>query len=646
MNIIDSLTRRTSGFESIRDYDIALYRLKSPRDNIYHGITPNTEAPDFNPEPPVFACKFSTTKNYGHILALANEDGKIALQDTSKKGLPNQALDGYQAHCNAIFDVAWMPGKLQLVTASGDQTARLWDVSNSDFTEIGVFGSHDRSVKTVVFRPEDTAVFATGARDGAIMVWDIRATVPPNSERKPDLCIINGHVSKSNKRRRGVSDAQSRTQSITGLTFQDQMTLISGAAGDGLIKVWDLRKNYSVHKKDPLPKYTMDYSGGSTKNGFTSLIVCPVGTTLYASCMDNIIYAYNISSYNKKPFAQYYGHENSTFYVKTCLSSDGRYLASGSSDENAYIWKTNKPGLPLVRLTGHTKEVTCVAWCSVGEIKIVTCSDDSTHRIWKIGPEHKTDNDQVENAGRAEEVTGIPLPRQSSIETTPTISRRRRITDEHTPGSDRTPGDYNSDYNSEIESLDTERKRTHHQMITGSWTDGKYKSTLSPIQENWEPPAKRKFHTVNRRARRLFSPSTSREQSNQQSPDAADNNKRQTPFSPTHNLPNYVEDGTAPHLIQVSPQKSKKNNWLTIIQKERFESKKLTDSETCVAAGSRMTTPAKRNSRSKSAEPRKTEKTSSLYRFFHPSSRDSDKNLFSKNIEVPSQSVENGNTVR
>ncbi|XP_044010229.1 protein lethal(2)denticleless-like [Aphidius gifuensis] len=395
MNITDSLTRRTSGFETIKDYDIALYRLKCHRDNIYHGITPNTEAADFNPKipkPPVFACKFSTTEKYGHILALANEDGKIALQDTSTKGLPNQALDGHQAHCNAIFDVAWMPGELKLVTASGDQTARLWDVSNSDFKEIGVFSSHERSVKTAVFRPEDKAVFATGARGGAIMLWDIRV-VAPNGKRKPYNCIANGHVCKSIDRQRDGSEVQSRAQSITDLIFQDDMTLISGAAGDGFIKVWDLRKNYSVHEKDPLPKYTMNYSGGSTRNGFTSLIVCPAGATLYASCMDNIIYAYNISSYNEKPFAAYYGHENSTFYVKTCLSSDGRYLASGSSDENAYIWKTNKPGSPLVRLVGHTKEVTCVAWCSVGEIKIVTCSDDSTHRIWKIGPEHEKNDE-------------------------------------------------------------------------------------------------------------------------------------------------------------------------------------------------------------------------------------------------------------
>ena len=69
-----------------------------------------------------------------------------------------------------------------------------------------------------------------------------------------------------------------------------------------LIKVWDLRKNYSIHKKEPIAKHVMNYGGKSnTYNGFTSLLVSPAGVTLYASCVDKKIYAYNISSYNPNP---------------------------------------------------------------------------------------------------------------------------------------------------------------------------------------------------------------------------------------------------------------------------------------------------------------------------------------------------------
>lgn len=64
----------------------------------------------------------------------------------------------FKAHCNAIFDIAWMPGELKLVTASGDHTARLWDVSRPEIKQINYFHAHTRSVKTAVFRYQDKGI--------------------------------------------------------------------------------------------------------------------------------------------------------------------------------------------------------------------------------------------------------------------------------------------------------------------------------------------------------------------------------------------------------------------------------------------------------------------------------------------------------
>ena len=35
-------------------------------------------------------------------------------------------------------------------------------------------------------------------------------------------------------------------------------------------------------------------------------------------------------------------------------------------------------------LTGHTKEVTAVAWCPTDLSKIATCSDDNDLRLWRV----------------------------------------------------------------------------------------------------------------------------------------------------------------------------------------------------------------------------------------------------------------------
>lgn len=627
MSLIRSIVERERGSASTRDYDVALHRLKCYENDVYRGINPNANAnTDIYVESPAFACRFCTTQGYQQVIALANEDGRIALQDTSDRKR-RQPLNGAQAHCNAIFDVAWMPGEMKLVTASGDHTAKLWDVSGSDIKQIDYFHAHTRSVKTAVFRYQDQAVFATGARDGCIMIWDVRAS--HLERRKPDNCIVNAHNVgvPSNVRQRKTIGHVSKAQSITGLAFQDDFTLISCAAGDSSIKVWDLRKNYTVHKKDPVAKHTMNHMDNGRRIGFSSLLICSARITLYAGCMDNIIYAYNISSYNPKPIGEFYGHQNRTYYVKTCLSPDGRYIASGSSDELAYIWRTNKPGAPIVQLSGHTEEVTCIAWCGVGETKLITCSDDSYHRIWRVGHEDKVENEvDTEIRGRAQPVTRNDPLENLRLETTPTVTRRRTI-QEWTPGTDDTPGSGSFDRNEDNETrtndavAGTRIKRTYSRMMMagGSWSDGKLKSVLSPIQENVPESAAKRIHLENRGARRLFSPCNNdgapslnrgyeSDEPSTSSSGAAANKNDDIHFSPTSNLPNFVIDGTAPHLLQLSPEKYKENvDWLTRIRREKYEQKRGTKTVSEKLAGSvSHLTPARRNGRSRSTEPQKS----------------------------------------
>ena len=82
--------------EYLQGYDIALLRLKCYHEDVYEGVAANVHASDYNPKPPVFACKFSSAPGYEHIIALANEDGKVALQDTTVKNETEGPLEGTQ----------------------------------------------------------------------------------------------------------------------------------------------------------------------------------------------------------------------------------------------------------------------------------------------------------------------------------------------------------------------------------------------------------------------------------------------------------------------------------------------------------------------------------------------------------------------
>lgn len=65
-------------------YDVAIRRLKCYDCDEFCGIYSNNYGQS-NTESLVFACRFCRKANYQHLLALANEDGMIAIQDTGLK---------------------------------------------------------------------------------------------------------------------------------------------------------------------------------------------------------------------------------------------------------------------------------------------------------------------------------------------------------------------------------------------------------------------------------------------------------------------------------------------------------------------------------------------------------------------------------
>ncbi|KFV42176.1 Denticleless protein, partial [Tyto alba] len=383
------------------------------------------------PVPP-FGCAFFAVPSLEHVLAVANEEGFIKLYDTEAQTTSKLIFKEWQAHSNAVFDLAWVPGEHRIVTASGDQTAKVWDVRAGEL--LGVCKGHQCSLKSVSFSRFEKAVFCTGGRDGNIMVWDTRCNKKDGFYRQVNQ-ISGAHnvvdkqtPSKSKKKRqnlRGLAPLVDFQQSVTVVLLQDEHTLISAGAVDGVIKVWDLRKNYAAYRQDPVPFKSFCYPGTSTRKlGYSSLVLDSTGANLFANCTNDSIYMFNMTSLRTTPVAVFSGHQNSTFYIKSSISPDDQFLVSGSSDCNAYIWKVSEPRLPPRILLGHSQEVTSIAWCPSDFTKIATCSDDNTVRIWRLRrhPEEKSAFSKTNLVGwvtqkRPEEQCGTGLP--ASPQSTP-----------------------------------------------------------------------------------------------------------------------------------------------------------------------------------------------------------------------------------
>ncbi|KAJ3146655.1 hypothetical protein HDU89_006127 [Geranomyces variabilis] len=375
---------------------------------------------------PPFACVFGNTIGNSKLLAVADEEGMISIINAAHDVRYDKEKPQSQwlAHHNAIFDICWSADDRHLVSAAGDQTVRIWDVETQKCTT--VFKGHNCSIKSVANHPNNSYTFATAARDGRIMTWDTRCSTLPGTPENPELyyrpasTINNAHAltfggptKGSAKARRSASgqSAANPSQSVTTVRYipnHDSLLASSGAA-DGLIKMWDMR-NTTMYLRQAAPQpfaSSAPLPGARRAHGFSSFTLNSDGSRIYASCTDNHIYEFEAGRLGE-PVQRFSAadYRCDTFYIKTSLSPDERFIASGSSDNGLYVWELGHPEKPPLVLRGHTGEVTGVSWNRSDLGTLASCSDDASVRIWKVDmdfDEEKQDRAYRDLRGRAEE---------------------------------------------------------------------------------------------------------------------------------------------------------------------------------------------------------------------------------------------------
>lgn len=80
-----------------------------------------------------------------------------------------------EGHAAAVYDVAWLPNGQSLVSASFDQTLKLWDVVGG--TVIRTMEGHTGIVLSVAVSPDGTLI-ASGASDNTIRLWEVPQNDP------------------------------------------------------------------------------------------------------------------------------------------------------------------------------------------------------------------------------------------------------------------------------------------------------------------------------------------------------------------------------------------------------------------------------------------------------------------------------------
>ncbi|KAK2706960.1 hypothetical protein QYM36_014853 [Artemia franciscana] len=552
-------------------------------------VSRNEEYKSFGDFPEyIYSSKFCPLDGSKHLLCLTNEGGYIGIQQTNSGACllkPEARIKSFQVHGNAVFDSSWLHSPNLVVTVSGDQSVRLIDINTFDADKcLAILNFHSRSVKTVDAEPTRRVTFATGSRDGNICIWDSRVArkqAIANSEN----CINNAHATADPiffqehriRRPRPYASYADRAYicSVTAVLYQDEYKLISAGSGDGLIKAWDSRRNYSVYSGDPIACEVLPFAGSSARRGYSSITMNKSRTRLFANCTDGVIYEYNIASYDKKPVRQYKGHLVGSYHVKCDLSPDDRFLVSGSSDNYGYIWSTNGiSSEPLAKLDGHGAEVSAVAWSNFEDLTLVTCSDDYNHRIWRYDPLIDVEEEKNNYVCRAIPVTkpisrnilslalGIDPKRfQSKPKSTlilPINSSKRKLSESEN-NIQRLPLSPRKENNvvqclPKMIKLDLASGVQHKSIDENCNSSSRNTQECEPVHENMciKLSAMKRFISPKKRC--YSEPSSS-------SPRFVE-----SIGSPTSNLPNYVVDGKSPSRLVEGPRKQR-SNWLSDMQR-------------------------------------------------------------------------------
>jgi len=381
---------------------------------------------------PVFSTKFSKVACNGRALACVDEEGYLTVVDTRQWLLAtpretdtrsyrldefgntaswrDKAAISILAHQNAVFDVCWL-GTMdqQIATASGDQTIRIMDTTT--WKQVSCLAGHRGSVKVVREMPcSDGKILGSAARDGNVMLWDMRCPGQSTSEREtfsisPVLSLQHIHSpsysspiqDRATKRRRasftlGSQNEVSTSHGVTGLAFDNSSHLVfTSGAVDGAVKLWDIRKNSRSSPAECLSVCHPGCDEGLTlrPHGISSIQMDSNGKHLLVCSTDSRVYLYDPSRLDWGACTILTGGQNMSFYVKCDFSPDGNFVLTGSCNSRAYIWDIHQSTdyflYPFLEMEGHQGEVSDVAWCHAEPELIATSGDDCMISLWQ-GP--------------------------------------------------------------------------------------------------------------------------------------------------------------------------------------------------------------------------------------------------------------------
>jgi WD40 repeat protein len=209
-------------------------------------------------------------------------------------------------HTDTVVGASFSPDGQRVVTASVDETARVWDVSGATpAVPPEVLSGHTGEVTSASFSPDGKQV-VTASWDKTARVWDVSGAIP----HAPPM-VLSGHMGE-----------------VTSASFSPDGKQVVTTSSDKTARIWDLTR------PDQKPRVLQSL------DQVLSASFSPDGKYVVTASLDNTARVWDLSHPEKTP-TLLQGHAHAV--VSASFSPHGKQVVTASLDQTVRIWDLTRP---------------------------------------------------------------------------------------------------------------------------------------------------------------------------------------------------------------------------------------------------------------------------------------------------------------
>ena len=246
----------------------------------------------------------------------------------------------FKEHTSRISFVDVAPDGSQVVTASWDQTCRLWRPDGELVSSFRVHGND--GIRAAVFSP-DAAMVASASWDQTVKLWE-----PSTGDV---VQTLEGHVGR-----------------VECVIFSNDGSLLASGGQDQTVRVWDVRSGNEVL-----------IARGHEKQ-ITAVLFINDDTELVTTSEDGTVRIWNLEAIEKESDL---GEHANSWVSSLAISRDNRFCVTGSGDHTLKIWDLSNRTEKAALNDGHRGGVWSVA-CSPDGRHIMSSAADAQLISWDL----------------------------------------------------------------------------------------------------------------------------------------------------------------------------------------------------------------------------------------------------------------------